>query len=413
MIRQIVATIFLLSSVNSMALLKKQREQEAQQQKAAVENIMKVDPNEGNRRRSMMDGMREETRKACFKEGTLLVDEDGNSKAIESFQIGDAVLSFDNSTNTFINKRVDDVITLSAQSLVVIHLEDGRTIEVTQEHPLYSNQRGWIPAQDLVVGDRLKTQDSEAQIASIEIQSFDDEFPVYDLSIEDTHNYLVLGNEEGLEVGDSGILVHNCNTAKEFSAGVIVGAAETIPGVAHPPKGSSTFESGRDTGHSIGSATQMAAGALGMAGGAEMAAGAGLVVAGAAAAGGAGLAAAGAGIAAAGAAAALHGANVMLNQKLGKEPSAHTPVGRRGAPADFAKPNRNTGGEVNGRKYTDHAFDRMQERGYTPTVVENTIKTGSKSAGNKPGRSIYKDSINKLEVVVEDATGEVVSIIPK
>ncbi len=37
---------------------------------------------------------------------------------------------------------------------------------------------------------------------------------------------------------------------------------------------------------------------------------------------------------------------------------------------------RNIGGDVYGRHYTGHAFDRMQERGLVPTVVEDTVQKG-------------------------------------
>ena len=37
---------------------------------------------------------------------------------------------------------------------------------------------------------------------------------------------------------------------------------------------------------------------------------------------------------------------------------------------------RNKSDYINGREYSGHALDRMQDRGILPSVVEHTIKTG-------------------------------------
>ena len=53
----------------------------------------------------------------------------------------------------------------------------------------------------------------------------------------------------------------------------------------------------------------------------------------------------------------------------------------------------------------------MQERGYTPTVVENVIKYGVKTIGNKPDTLVYSDAINKIRVVVNVTTGRIITVI--
>lgn len=59
------------------------------------------------------------------------------------------------------------------------------------------------------------------------------------------------------------------------------------------------------------------------------------------------------------------------------EVSPRTPVGRSGQQTHFLNPNapqpRNSPTTINGRDFSGHALDRMQERGFTPSVVENTI----------------------------------------
>ncbi len=54
----------------------------------------------------------------------------------------------------------------------------------------------------------------------------------------------------------------------------------------------------------------------------------------------------------------------------------------------------------------------MQERGFTPSVIENALKNGTRSAGNKPGTSLFTDSVNKLRVVTNSETGNVITVIP-
>ena len=86
---------------------------------------------------------------------------------------------------------------------------------------------------------------------------------------------------------------------------------------------------------------------------------------------------------------------------------ASTPVGRKGKEIQVPSPNKP--GKIAGRDYSGHALDRMQERGITPSVVENTIRHGSMRPGNKPGRRVHYDSRNNITVVTESKTGEVVT----
>ncbi|MGX2975820.1 VENN motif pre-toxin domain-containing protein, partial [Ursidibacter arcticus] len=72
------------------------------------------------------------------------------------------------------------------------------------------------------------------------------------------------------------------------------------------------------------------------------------------------------------------------------------------------QPVRNSATTINGRDYSGHALDRMQDRGIMPSVIENTIKNGvkSESYGNT---SIYVDSVNGVKVVV-NTEGKVITV---
>jgi filamentous hemagglutinin len=94
--------------------------------------------------------------------------------------------------------------------------------------------------------------------------------------------------------------------------------------------------------------------------------------------------------------------------------SAATTVGRRGQQNSFPNPNhpvpRNTSGTVNNREFSGHAFDRMQERGFTPSVIENAIQHGTRTPGRTPGTFQHFDPVNKFNVITDGATGRVITV---
>jgi hypothetical protein len=60
--------------------------------------------------------------------------------------------------------------------------------------------------------------------------------------------------------------------------------------------------------------------------------------------------------------------------------------------------------------YSGHALDQMQNRGIPPSIVENTIKTGSKYA-TEPGTVGYFDPVNSVRVVQNQDTKQVITVI--
>jgi hypothetical protein len=73
-------------------------------------------------------------------------------------------------------------------------------------------------------------------------------------------------------------------------------------------------------------------------------------------------------------------------------------------------PGTNEGTTIGGRWYTGHALDQMQGRGLMPSVIEDTIKTGTASPGNTAGTTVYMTG--QARVVVNSA-GDVVTAMPK
>jgi RHS repeat-associated protein len=80
---------------------------------------------------------------------------------------------------------------------------------------------------------------------------------------------------------------------------------------------------------------------------------------------------------------------------------ASTPVGRKGQPLGGFNPTKptNAGGEVGGRQFSVHAFDRMQSQGIPPSAVENTIENGVGSSGKVPGTEAHYDPVNNITVI--------------
>ena len=64
------------------------------------------------------------------------------------------------------------------------------------------------------------------------------------------------------------------------------------------------------------------------------------------------------------------------------------------------QPVRNKPANIQGRTYSGHSLDQMQNRGFTPSVIEETIQRGSHSIGKTPGTMVYYDSANDVTVIL-------------
>jgi len=65
---------------------------------------------------------------------------------------------------------------------------------------------------------------------------------------------------------------------------------------------------------------------------------------------------------------------------------------------------------IGGRNFTGHALDQMQSRGFTPTIVENAIQNGVRTAGNQPGT--FQHVVEGVRVITNQA-GSVITVIPR
>ncbi len=90
--------------------------------------------------------------------------------------------------------------------------------------------------------------------------------------------------------------------------------------------------------------------------------------------------------------------------------AAKLPVGRLGNPMKVPGP-QNTPTTIGGREFSGHALDQMQGRGFMPSVVENTIQRGT-TFSTRVGTTGYFDSVNRVRVITDAASGRVVTVIP-
>ena len=88
------------------------------------------------------------------------------------------------------------------------------------------------------------------------------------------------------------------------------------------------------------------------------------------------------------------------------EDAAKSPVGKEGKPMNASGNKPDT---ISGRDYTGHALDEMQSEGIMPSVVENAIKNGASAAGNTAGTTVFSDAVNGISVVVDSASGRVIT----
>ena len=86
-----------------------------------------------------------------------------------------------------------------------------------------------------------------------------------------------------------------------------------------------------------------------------------------------------------------------------------TPVGRRGSEMNCEKSNSFV--KIGTRTYRGHALDRMQGRGFVPSVVEDAINNPLKMyLGNTPNTTVY-ENIN-VKVIINQ-NGDVITVIPR
>jgi hypothetical protein len=138
--------------------------------------------------------------RTCFVAGTKVHTKNG-LKNIEDIQVGDVVLSWNETTGEREYKVVTELFLHEVELLFEVKTSKGTTIETTWNHPFWVvDKKAWIEAKDLQAGDTLSLANgSLIEISYIRAYNV---VPtkVYNFEVGDNHSYFV---------GEDGVLVHN------------------------------------------------------------------------------------------------------------------------------------------------------------------------------------------------------------
>ena len=138
----------------------------------------------------------------CFTGDTEVYTSDG-LVCIEEISVGDEVLAYDYETGETELKEVLNVWVKETDEILHVSTSDGETIDTTTNHPFYVEEKGWVAAGDLEIGDILCTVDSDKiEVTDTELEKLDEPILVYNLDVADFDTYFV---------GEYGVLVHNYN----------------------------------------------------------------------------------------------------------------------------------------------------------------------------------------------------------
>ena len=136
----------------------------------------------------------------CFTGDTLVATEDGD-KRIDEIEVGDSVWAEDTVTGEQVLKRVSKVYVKETDHLIHIGTSTGEDIETTENHPFYTEERGWVAASELEEGETLHTEDGSVVTVTYNRDEWLREpVKVYNLEVEGLHTYYVTVDR---------VLVHN------------------------------------------------------------------------------------------------------------------------------------------------------------------------------------------------------------
>lgn len=136
----------------------------------------------------------------CIDENTLVTMGNGDIKRIKDICVGDSVLCLDENTKQFTSKRVLNVFDNNIQYTYILKTTKGYELIATKDHKVLT-QAGWKCVKDLTPLDSIITECEPIKIKEITECG---ERHVYDLEVEDHHNYIA-----------NNLIVHNCIGKKD------------------------------------------------------------------------------------------------------------------------------------------------------------------------------------------------------
>jgi hypothetical protein len=124
---------------------------------------------------------------SCFGAGTL-VHTKGGTRAIETVQGGDLVLSQQTTTGALSYQPVLVAHHNRPSPTLLLALDSGETITTSLFHRFWVAGRGWVVARDLKAGDRVRSLSGLSAVKSLDPG---DVQPVYNLEVAENHTFFV------------------------------------------------------------------------------------------------------------------------------------------------------------------------------------------------------------------------------
>jgi ribonucleoside-diphosphate reductase alpha chain len=111
------------------------------------------------------------------------------------------VLSYDVENNQTEWKKITAFAQTSpeAEVMKITDEKSGKSIVVTPDHKVFTKNRGYVMSKELTVYDKLVICHNDQDDSRLKIEYLEDKIPVYDITVEGTHNFFA-----------NGILVSNC-----------------------------------------------------------------------------------------------------------------------------------------------------------------------------------------------------------
>lgn len=153
---------------------------------------------------------------SCFPAGTqiTMIDASGNLyyKNIEDVKVGETVLSWDPASQQFVPSVVTQPVKTTSNSLFEFTDAAGNSLKITPTHKMYIEGKGFIPSEDVRVGDILVTAPDGNKVPITSIEKIDGAIDVYNLLTDEPHDFFA-----------QNILVHNQDDPSHKNHGFVAG----------------------------------------------------------------------------------------------------------------------------------------------------------------------------------------------
>jgi RHS repeat-associated protein len=123
-----------------------------------------------------------------FNSDTYVETKDGE-KLIGEIQIGDYVLAWNESDNTINYYPIKAVLVHEDKTLTELIL-NGEWIETTPEHPFYTEESGWLPADELKLGMHIRQADGDYELVWLKWNIHKTQH-MYNLTVDTAHTFFV------------------------------------------------------------------------------------------------------------------------------------------------------------------------------------------------------------------------------